>query len=115
MLCFRPKIGGCVRRGGGFGFGFHPEFADGDEDDEQHGAEGEDVADADVLGQDAGEDEAGDLRGEDDGHEGGADAAHECGRGGLLEEGLGGDDDSGDGEADDEVADAGWTRRGGAA
>ena len=96
------------------GFGFHPELAYGDEDEEHDGAEGEDLADADVLGEDSGEDEAGDLRGEDDGHEGGSDTAHELGRGGLLEEGLRGDDDSGDGEADDEVADDRWTRCGGA-
>ena len=55
-------------------------------------------------------DEAEDLRGEDDGHEGGTDAAHEFGRSGLLEERLGWDDDSGYGEADDEIAEQLWTR-----
>ena len=97
-------LGGC---GGCCGFGFHEEFAYGGEDEEEEGAEGEDLADADVLGEDSGEDQAGDLGGEDDGHEGGANAAHEFGWGGLLEEGLGRDDDSGDGEADDEVAEDG--------
>ncbi len=65
-----------------------------------------------MLREDSGEDEAEDLRGEDDGHEGGTYAAHEFGRGVLLDERLGRDDDSGYGEADDEVC-RGWsTRRG---
>ena len=46
--------------------GFHPELACGCEDEDQRGAEGEDLADSDVLGQDSAEDETGDLRGEDD-------------------------------------------------
>ena len=54
----------------------------------KRGAECEDAADAGVLGEDAGEYEAEDLRGEDGGHDGGADAAHELGRGFLLDEGL---------------------------
>lgn len=86
------------------GFGFHPEAAGGNEDDEQDGADGEDLADAYVLGELAAEDEAGDLGGEDDRHDGGADAAHEGVRGLLLDEGLGRDDDAGYGEADDEIA-----------
>ena len=61
--------------------GLHEEAAGGDEEDEQDGAEGEDVADAEVVGEQAGEDEAADLRGEDGGHDGGADAAHERGWG----------------------------------
>ena len=58
-----------------------------------------------MLREDSGDDEAEDLRGEDDGHEGGTYAAHEFGWGGLLEERLGWDDDSGYGEANDEIAD----------
>ena len=88
-------------------FWFHPEAAGGHEDEEHDGAEGENLADADVLGEDAGEDEAGDLGGEDDGHEGGADASQEFGRSLLLEEGLRGDDDSCDCKADGEVAEDG--------
>ncbi len=89
------------------GFWFHPELAYCHEDDEHSSAEGEDLTDADVAAEESGEDEAGDLGGEDDGHEGGTDAAHQLRRSCLLEEGLGRDDDAGDREADDEVAEDG--------
>jgi hypothetical protein len=52
--------------GDGFAFGFHPEAAYSDEDGEQCGADGEDVTDADLIGQDAAQDEAEDLGSEDE-------------------------------------------------
>lgn len=52
----------------GAGFGLHKEFA-GEDEDYQHGrADGEDAADAGVVGKDAAEDEAGDLGAEDERH-----------------------------------------------
>ena len=51
-------------------FGFHPEFAYENEHGEKDSAEKEDSAHAGVLREDTTEQEPGDLRGEDEGHDG---------------------------------------------
>src|ERR1700722_4989761 len=58
-------------------FGLHPEFADRDQDDKHDGAEREDLAHADVLGEEARQDQSRDLGGEDNGHKRRADALHQ--------------------------------------
>lgn len=52
----------------GAGFGLHEEFAAEDEDYQHARADGEDVADAGVVGKDAAEDETGDLCAKDERH-----------------------------------------------
>src|ERR1700679_3502203 len=86
-------------------FGFHPDLSDCHQDDEHSCAESKDLPDADVLGEDSRQDEAEELRGEDDGHERGAHAPHQLWRRRLLEQRLRRYDDAGNGEADEEVSD----------